>query len=101
MLSTGSDKFEEITKEEIQNSPNEIYAQGLNFAELVQTEQFNFRHTRKLRHQVEDALANGLGHGLNQNEAIFVRQHAYCLIFGIKANDIKTVERKKYEDLLN
>ena len=26
VLSTGSDKFEEITKEEIQNSPNEIYA---------------------------------------------------------------------------
>ncbi len=72
----------------------------MNFAELVQTEKFDFRHNRKLRHQVEDALANGLEQGLDQNEAIFVRQHAYCLIFGIKVNDIKTVERKKYENLL-
>jgi len=45
----------------------------LNFAELIQNEKFNFRHDRQLRHKVEDALTNGLGLGLDERQAVYVR----------------------------
>ena len=42
-----------------------------------------------------------MGHGLDSDQAVFVRQHAYCLIFGIKPEELKTVEREKYYKLLD
>ena len=39
----------------------------------IQNEKFNFRHDRQLRHKVEDALTNGLGLGLDERQAVYVR----------------------------
>lgn len=42
-----------------------------------------------------------MGHGLDSDQSVFVRQHAYCLIFGIKPEELKTVERENYYKLLD
>ncbi len=57
------EKFEEFSKDEINQAPSLIEVGGLNFRDLVQAEKFDFRNNSKLRKKIEKAFLNGLGKG--------------------------------------
>ena len=77
-------------------------AGGLNFREMVQAEKFDFKKDKRLRRKIERAFLNGLGEGIQDfKEEVFVRQHAYCLIFGISPTEIRTKCTKEYSLLIH
>jgi hypothetical protein len=64
-------------------------------------ERFDFRKDSKLLNQIEKAFNDGLEKGLScEAEARFVRQHAYCLVFGITLSDIKKVYERSFNALV-
>lgn len=68
---------------------------------MVESESFGFRDDAPLLAEIEHAFLQGLNAGLDcDSETMFVRQHAYLLVFGIKPSDMKSVEIEKYNKLL-
>ena len=70
---------------------------GISFRELYLQEKFNFRKSRTSRKEIEKAIHAGLARP-EVYESVFVRQHAYCLILGIRQEDLKSSYTQEYED---
>lgn len=64
-------------------------------------QRFDFRKDSKLFQSIEKAFLVGLNFGLQSDaEARFIRQHAYCLVFGITLSDIKSIYERSFNTLL-
>lgn len=72
---------------------------GVCFKLLLQQELYDVSDDKRLHEKLNKAFYMSLTKH-NESESVFVRQHAYSLIFAIEQSDIKNEVTQEYESAL-
>lgn len=84
--------FVEITQEEINMVPEPVKLPKhvVDFELLIKANKYDYRNDSKLNYMIEKAFIEGLETDhTTRDQAVVVRKHAYCLVFGVSPIDIR------------